>query len=345
MFSKSSGLFWFVLVLWDPEKWPKKFRTAFPQELSQAQGSQQRLVCFNLNILFYFILRAPFAATWRSCCSSSELDPNSAGNGSTVQAFPSTVQTEKMCNPRAATPAFFLPLYQLYPGTATAKSYGIESIFSLIFKELSSAAPFPLLTLHSPSPPHPERCQRQEWQGQQCSFSNIHQALKIKDNSCYLHPIKIIYTASFSPLSRHVVLRAPSSCTCTIPTPITFPTNSWKEDFSSPSPDVKSLSVHFCKALGFQTGSTLTARAGGRCQWEIKDGIPWTGKIKSTHHFFCKKLQIVPHCLPGEMAQARRVFGTYPWEHLRKKEINNKGMNNKGITLPEKEIFRGSSIL
>lgn len=28
-----------------------------------------------------------------------------------------------------------------------------------------------------------------------------------------------------------------------------------------------------------------------------------------------------------------------------KKEGNNKGMNNKGITLPEKEIFRGSFIV
>lgn len=134
------------------------------------------------------------------------------------------------------------------------------------------------------------------------------------------------------------MLRAPSSCTCRIPTPITFPTNSWK-DFSSVTPDVKSLSAHSCKAPGFQTGSTLTARTGGRCQWEIKDGIPWTGKTKEHTPPFLQKASNCSSASSRADGSGKKGVWNISMRTPRKER------NNKGITLPEKEIFRDSSIV
>lgn len=97
--------------------------------------------------------------------AAAQLSPSSPEN----EELPSTVQTGKLCNLRVATPAFLLPLQaaatgciRANPGTVTAKSHGMGSIFPMIFKERSSAAPFSLLTCYSPSPPHPQRRKMQE---------------------------------------------------------------------------------------------------------------------------------------------------------------------------------------
>lgn len=169
MLSKSSGLLWFVLVLWDPEKWPRTSEQLFPRSFPRHSGHNKGW--FVLTWIFSFYFRSSicshleklqqlgvipkFRREWRHCPSP----PKHCPNREVVQS-----QSSNSCF-SPATPG---SCHQMYPGTATAKSHGMGSIFSLIFKELSSAAPFSLLTLHSPSPPHPQRWQRQEWQGQQC---------------------------------------------------------------------------------------------------------------------------------------------------------------------------------